>query len=459
MSISSSMFRSYDIRGVWGEDLNSETATIISKGIGTFFRNHDLRRVFVGHDDRLSSPEIFKALTANLLSCGLDVVDLGMILNPMMYFSWYELDANACVIVTASHNPAQYNGFKISLNKTSLSGEDYQAILQICQAGNFIAGQGLKEEVNIYPAYKKKIKEDIKLAKKMKVVVDCGNGTAGIYAPEILREIGCEVVELFSEPDGSFPNHDPYPQKTENYDLLRETILKEKADLGLAYDGDGDRLGVYDEKANFIENDRLAMIFAKDICFQNPGSKIVMNVSTSLSVKEYIETCGGELILWKTGYPNIVRKMKETRAIFGGEIAGHFFFRDRYFGYDDALYATFRVLEIVSKSSYRLSQIIAELPKYFETREVRVAVPEAFDKFTLTKKIAQEIKADYPEAEILDFDGLRFSFPDGWGLVRPSNTESVIGLRAEARTKPRLEEIKAIIDQKLKANNVNFFWE
>jgi phosphomannomutase/phosphoglucomutase len=266
------------------------------------------------------------------------------------------------------------------------------------------------------------------------------------------------VAPIFCESDGRFPNHDPYPQKVELYGELIKTV-KEGQEAGLTFDGDGDRLGVYDEKGNFVENDRLAMIFAEDICRKFPHPKIVMNVSTSLSVIDHIQKCGGETILWKTGYPFITSKMNEVGAIFGGEISGHFFFKDRYFGFDDALYAACRILELVSLSKEPLSAMVARLPRYYETREMRIDLPENLDKFAITQKIAGEIKAEYPESQMLDFDGLRFMFKDGWGLIRPSNTEPVIGVRAEAKTEERLSEIKKLIQNKLEANSVSFYWE
>ena len=458
-NIPADIFRTYDIRGIYGSDLTDEVINVVGKGVGTYFLNHGVKKVIVGRDNRINSPKTAEIFIQSLLETGCDVIDIGVCLTPMVYFSWYHLDANAAVMITASHNPAKYNGFKVSKNKKPLAGDDYQEILKICQKGEFSAGSGMKEEVSVWEAYKKSIKKNISLGREMKVVVDCGNGTASLFAPEILRELGCEVIALFSESDGSFPNHEPYPQKVELYGELIKTIKEKGADLGLSFDGDGDRLGVYDEKGNFVENDRLAMIFAQDICRKNPNSKVVMNVSTSLSVIEHIENCGGKLILWKTGYPFITEKMNELGAVFGGEISGHFFFKDRYFGFDDALYAGFRALEIASQDQRSFSEIISDLPKYYETREIRVKLPEDKDKFAVAGKIAEEIKKEYPESKILDFDGIRFVFNDGWGLIRPSNTEPVIGTRAEAKTPQRLEEIKGLIQKKLKDNGVELNWE
>ncbi|HUW24753.1 MAG TPA: phosphomannomutase/phosphoglucomutase [Patescibacteria group bacterium] len=459
MVIPTKIFRTYDIRGIFEEDLTEEVVAVIGRAIGTYFINQNLKRIIVGHDNRVSSPKIKDILIKNLLETGVDVVDLDTALTPFVYFSWHELDANATIMITASHNPVKYNGFKISRNKKPLVGEDYQEIMGICQKGQFAKGEGHLTQVNLWPAYKEAIKKAIRITRPLKVAVDCGNGTASLFAPEILRELGNEVATIFCESDGRFPHHDPYPQKIELYEELIKTLKAKNASLGLAFDGDADRLGVYDEKGNFVENDRLAMIFAEDICRKHPHPKIVMNVSTSLSVIEYIQKCGGEVILWKTGYPFIAEKMNEVGAIFGGEISGHFFFKDRYFGYDDALYAACRILEIVSLSQEPLSAIVARLPRYYETREMRIELSEDQDKFAIARKVATEIETEFPESQMLDIDGLKFIFADGWGLIRPSNTEPIISVRAEAKTPERLTEIKQLIQRKLEENSVSFSWE
>lgn len=458
MEINPQIFRDYDVRGIYNEDLTSEVAKKIGLSAGTYFQQNKVNSVSVGHDNRLSWPEIFEPLIQGLLESGCNVVDLGYSLSPFTYFSWYDIDVNASIIVTASHNPAKFNGFKMALNKMVVCGEELQKILKISQNGNFLQGKGERTIYNIFPNYLKKIKEDIHLDKPLKVVVDCGNGSASMFAPKILRELGCEVIPIFCESDGGFPNHDPYPQKKELYQKLIQTIIENGADVGLAYDGDGDRLGVYDEKGNFIENDRLAMIFAKDVLKENPGRKVVMNINTSMAVLEYFKQCGGEPLLWKTGYPNISKKMKEVDAIFGGEISGHFFFKDRYFGFDDAIYASLRFLEIISKNKEDFSVTVSNLPRYFETREIRIEVPSSSVKFAIMAKVINKLKKEFAPEMILDFDGIRFSFQDGWGLIRASNTESVIGVRAEAKSEKRLLEIKSVIENTLKENKLNIIW-
>lgn len=457
--ISSDIFRQYDIRGIYGQDLTDETAYIIGKGLGTFLQEKGVDRIAVGRDNRLSGETVCGNFTKGLLESGCNVEDFGLVLNPFIYFSWYYLDFNAGAIVTASHNPPQYNGFKLSLNKRPLFGEDYQKILKICQSGNFKEGNGELKENEIWTAYKQNILSTTCLKKKLKVAVDCGNGTASLFAPEILRDLGCEVFPIFCESDGSFPNHIPYPQQVEFYGKLKEEILANKLDVGITLDGDGDRVGIYDERGEYIESDRLAMIFAADICQKNANKKIVMNTTTSLAVIDYIKSKGGDFYLWKTGYPNITAKMKEIGAVFGGEISGHFFFKDKYYGFDDALYAGIRLLEILSYSDQPLSLIISVLPRYFETREFRVEIPKGIEKSGMIDKIKKEIRDEYPDVEIIDIDGIRFSFSDGWGLIRPSNTEPLLTGRAESKTKERFEQIKRIIKEKLAKVGVVLDWE
>lgn len=457
--ISAEIFRMYDIRGVYEKDLTDKAAYLIGKGVGTFILGKNVKKIAVGRDNRVSGGQVSQNFIKGLLDTGCDVVNFGFVLNPLIYFSWYHLDFNAGAVVTASHNPPEYNGFKISVNKRPLLGDDYQKIKDICQSGNFKSGSGTVYKGNIWPDYKKNILSSISLRRKLKIAVDCGNGTAGMFAPEILKDLGCEVTPIFCESDGTFPNHIPYPQKTEYYTKLIRKIKELNLDAGLAFDGDGDRLGIYDEKGNFIENDRLAMIFASSICKNYPNTKIVMNVSTSLSVIDYIKSCGGEFYFSKTGYPYISARMKELGSIFGGEISGHFFFKDKYYGYDDALYAGIRILEILSSGESSLSTIVSKLPKYFETREFRLEIPENADKFKIINDIKKEIMAEYPEVKVLDLDGIRFTLPLSWGLIRVSNTEPLLTGRAEGKTAEELKKIETIIKEKLKKYNVILDWE
>lgn len=460
MKYNPDVFRMYDIRGVFGRDLTNENVEALGKAIGTLFHEHKIEKCLVGRDNRKSGPTVSRSLIKGLCSTGIHVVNAGLIVTPMMYFSWFDLDLDAGIMITASHNPPQFNGFKIALHKQCIYGEKYQEIEKIAEAGKFMTGKGREEKYDIWPNYATKIKADIKLKRKLKLVLDCGNGTTGPYAPPLFKMLGCKVYGLYTESDGAFPNHPPYPQKIEHYGKLIKTIKKENADLGLAFDGDGDRVGVYDENGQFIENDRLAMLFTRNICPRFPGRKVVMNTSTSLAVLDDIKEHGGRPMLWKTGYPLITSKMKKVKAIFGAEISGHFFFSDRYYGYDDAIYAGARVAELASSSKGSFSGMFTDMPRYFETPEFRVPAPEKpdFNKFIIIDAIKREIKKEFPDAEVLDFDGVRFTINEGWGLIRASNTESLITGRAEAKTESDLKKLKNLIRSKLAKYKVKLNW-
>lgn len=457
-NISPGIFKAYDIRGIYGEEITEENSVLIGKGTGTFFLQNGVHKVFIGHDNRVSNPSIYNSFIEGVRNTGCNVVGFGLSLTQFMYFSWYKLDAEATVIVTASHNPAKFIGFKISMKGKPLITDSYQEIMKICQTGSFSEGRGQLESYNIFPAYKEEILKNIQLAKPVRVAVDCGNGTTGNFAPEILTEIGCEVIPIFCQSDGRFPNHDPYPQKVEYYGELIKILKSGKADIGLSFDGDGDRLGVYDEKGNYLEGDRLAMIIVDSLSGKIKSPKIVMSVNTTLAVIDYIRAKGVEFFFSKTGYPFTTRKMDEVGAIFGGEISGHFHFRDRYYGYDDGIYAACRVLEIITRKNLPFSALVAPLPRYFETKEIRIKLPVDIDKFKLTQALAEEFKIENPDWQVLEIDGFRFSFPDGWFLIRPSNTEQLIGIRAEAKNESRLAEIKNIVNSKFKKNNLVIEW-
>jgi len=442
------IFSTYDIRGIYFDQWNREDAFLLGQAFGTFFQKNKVNTVFLGHDNRLSSPEINQEVGNGLLKTGCQVIDLGTIIVPMIYFSWHHFDANATLMITASHNPPQYNGIKSSILKKVIFADQLQKIKEITLKKNFIKGAGKKEKKDIVAPYIKLLKEKIHLQKPLKIVIDTGNGTAGLFTAKIFKNAGCHVTSLFAKSDGSFPNHQPYPQKSEFYQKLKNQLQNSQYDLGLAFDGDGDRIGIYDANGNFIENDVIAAIFAKDICQKHPGAKIVLNVSATLAVLETIRKYGGQPILWHTGYPFITQKMKEIDAVFGGEISGHFFFRDRYYGFDDAIYSALRLLEIIA-SGKSLNQLIADIPHYYQIPEFRIPVPQNIDKYQLAQKIGQDIKKSHPEVEILNIDGARFSFENSWGLVRPSNTEPLLSGRAEGKTKKELDKIRKIINQKL----------
>ncbi|MBP8591468.1 phosphomannomutase/phosphoglucomutase [Candidatus Shapirobacteria bacterium] len=442
------IFSAYDLRGVVPQQWDEDDAYNLGRAFGTFFKKRGANTCYLGRDNRLTSPLIAKKISRGLRESGIDVVNLGIVITPMIYFSWHYFKACATVMVTASHNPPEYNGLKSSLNGRPIFEKDLEEIKQIFFKKTFSTGSGSEEKKEIAFAYINFLQENIKIRKDFKVAIDTGNGTVGLFAEKIFKNEGCRVTSLFAESDGSFPHHHPYPQKTELYAELVKKLKKGHYDLGLAFDGDGDRLGIYDSRGQFIENDLLAGIFSCDICEKNPGAKIVLNVSTTMEVLETVEEAGGQPLLWKTGYPNISQKMKEVGALFGGEISGHFFFADRYFGFDDAVYAALRLLELIEEKR-SLEKLREGFPHYCQIPEFRLKLPAGKNKYELIAEIGQSIEKKYPRAKILTIDGIRFSFPNGWGLIRASNTEPLLSGRAEGKTPQDLEKIRAIINEEL----------
>jgi phosphomannomutase/phosphoglucomutase len=457
--INPKIFREYDIRGVYGEDLTDEVAEEIGRACGTLYLGMGVGEVVVGHDNRVSSPAVSLSLIKGLLSTGCNVCDVDTVLTPMIYFSWYGIEASGAIITTASHNPAEFNGFKITAKRDVVTGEKVFGVLN---SGNYRHGQGKVRQFDLAELYFEEIISKIRLSKSLNVVIDAGNGTAGIFAPKLFRGLGCEVLELFCESDGNFPNHDPYPQKVEYYTKMVEMVKENKADLGIAFDGDADRFNVCDENGNFLGSDVLIALFAKEILKERPGSKVVVNVVNSQAVIDFIKQIGGVPIIWKVGYPNIQRKLKEEGGVLGGEISGHLYFADRYYGFDDAIYTACRVFELMGEKGMKLSQIYNEveslLPKYFSTKEERIDCPEE-KKFEIVSKVAEDWKRKF--SRVLDIDGVRVQFEDGWGLIRASNTESKLSIRAEAKTEKRLKEIKNTISTSLKPYKpqVNLNWQ
>ncbi len=463
MKVDPSIFRKYDIRAIWGKNLNEEVAYLIGRGFATYFKRHGQTQVVVNRDNRLSGQAIKTQIIKALTETGLDVIDLGIATSPMSYASWYLLDANASIDITASHNPPEYNGFKAGLNKTHFFDKQYEAIRDLVLQQDFepLTKTGKVTQHDIWPAYRQAVTKDIKLQRPIKVVLDCGNGTTSTTTPQILKDIGCQVIELFCSHDGSFPNHVPYPQKENFYTDLKQAIKTHQADLGIAMDGDGDRFGVYDENGNFVSNDLIGALIGIQIAQEHPRFKAVFNVSTSRQAIDHLEKAGVQVTLWKTGYPYIISKMKEIGALLGNEIAGHFFLKDRYWGFDDGTYAAVRFIEYLSSQTKSVSQLIKEMPQYLNTPEFRVPAPDEpnKNKFTIIRDITQEFKHKFPQAEIMDFDGMRITFPDNsWILIRNSNTEPLITGRAEAKTSERLEELKQLIVETLAKHDVQLDW-
>jgi phosphomannomutase/phosphoglucomutase len=451
LKIKPEIFREYDIRGVVDKDLTPDTVELIGKGIGTYFRRHERKEVALGRDHRLSSPLYSEALSRGLLSTGCGIVELGIIPSPLLYFAIYHKKMEAGVMITGSHNPPEYNGFKVMVGEETLYGEDIQSILTIIQNSDFIKEESTSRRTyDIIPEYKDYLEKNIKLKKKLKVVVDAGNGTAGVVACPIFKKLGCDVTELYCEMDGNFPNHHPDPTLPEALEDLIKEVIRSKAHLGIAYDGDGDRIGVIDDEGHIIWGDLLMVLFAQDILQRNPGAPIISEVKASKVFYEEVKKLGGRPIMWKTGHSLIKKKIKEEKALLAGEMSGHIFFADRYYGFDDAIYSSARLLEILSRSEKKLSQILSELPKTYNTPEIRVYASEEV-KFKIVEEVKKELSQKYP---IIDIDGVRAIFPEGWGLVRASNTQEVLVLRFEGDTEEALKaiekEVKGAVENAIK---------
>ena len=444
MNINPDIFRQYDIRGTVDKDLTPETVEWLGKAIGTYIRQHDRKEVVLGRDCRLSSPAFADILTKSLLSTGCDVVDLGVIPTPLLYFAIYYKHKESGVIITGSHNPPEYNGFKIMVGEETLYGPTIQEIYSIIKDGQFIEQQSeSKTSYNIIPEYEEYILKDIELDKKLKVVIDAGNGTAGFVASPIFKRLGCEVVEFYCEMDGTFPNHHPDPILPDALQELIQKVGETQADLGIAYDGDGDRIGVIDDEGNIIWGDQLMIIFARDILPTNPEAPIISEVKASKLLYDEIQNLGGRPVMWKTGHSLIKKKIKEDKALLAGEMSGHIFFADRYFGFDDAIYSSARLLEIVSRSDKKLSEMLSDLPQMFHTPELRIYASDQI-KLKIVEELKKELSQKYP---IIDIDGVRANYPTGWALVRASNTQENLVLRFEATTQEDLESIKKEVEQ------------
>jgi len=440
------IFRQYDVRGTVDEDLTEEVVEQLGQGYGAYVVNRGARRVSVGYDARLSSPRFRDALVQGMTSTGLDVVDIGMVPTPTLYFSLFHLDVDGGVMITGSHNPPEFNGFKLAWGRTTLYGEEIQEVRRIIEAGEYPRGEGAVSEQDIKPAYRRTLVQSIgQFERAVKVVVDAGNGLGGIFCPGLLQDLGADASGLYCEVDGTFPNHHPDPTVPGSLQDLIAEVGRQKAELGLAYDGDCDRLGVIDERGNIIWGDQLLIIFSREVLARQPGATIIFEVKCSQALPDEIERAGGVPLMWRTGHSFIKQKMKETNAPLAGEMSGHLFFADEYFGYDDALYASLRLVRLLARSTKTVSEMLADVPRYYSTPEIRIDCPDE-EKFQIVSELVEYFKKQY---EVVDVDGARILFGDGWGLVRASNTQPVLVLRFEARTPERLEEIKGIVVSKL----------
>ena len=440
------VFREYDIRGRFPEDLNPETVHHLGLSIGTYYRERGAGRISLGRDCRLSSPDLKEALLKGLLETGVDVLDVGMVPTPLLYFSLYHLDVDGGVQITGSHNPPDYNGFKVCLGKATIYGEEIQKIRKIAESGRFPTGKGREESREIIQPYLIHLQENLRPGReKRRVVVDAGNGVGGLVAPEVYRRMGLEVDPLFCEPDGRFPNHHPDPTIPEYLQTLIARVAEDSADLGIAFDGDADRIGVVDRDGRIIWGDQLMILFSRHILAGHPGAKIIGEVKCSQTLYDDIRKHGGVPIMWKAGHSLIKGKMKEEGALFAGEMSGHLFFADRYFGFDDAVYAGARLLEILTHTKEDLGALLADVPRMVSTPEIRMDCPDE-KKFQVVAGLAEEFKKDY---QVIDIDGARVLFDGGWGLVRASNTQPVLVLRFEAEDRGTLEKIRGIFMEKV----------
>jgi phosphomannomutase/phosphoglucomutase len=441
------IFKAYDIRGIVGKTLTADIVRRIGHGLGSLAVERGQRALAVGRDGRLSGPELATALMEGIRQAGIDTIDVGCVPTPVVYFAAHELGCASCVAVTGSHNPPDYNGLKMVIGGETLAGEAIQGIRQRVDAGQLSHGNGQASSADVQPAYLERITGDVRLARPMKIVIDCGNGVAGAIAPQLFRALGCELIELFCAVDGSFPNHHPDPSKPENLQEVIRALRETDAEIGLAFDGDGDRLGVVTKDGEIIYPDRQLMLFAADVLQRCPGQPIIYDVKCTRLLAPWIRQQGGEPLMWKTGHALVKAKLRETGAPLAGEMSGHVFFKERWFGFDDGLYAGARLLEILSRAA-DANAPLKGLPDSSSTPELNIVMQEG-EPFVLIDDLQRQ--AHFVGArEIITIDGLRVEYADGFGLARPSNTTPVVVLRFEADNAAALARIQADFRRVLK---------
>ncbi len=447
MSVNPAIFRAYDIRGVVNKTLTVDVVRTIGQAVATLYPN--CPRVAVGRDGRLSSPALAQALCEGLVAAGRTAIDIGQAPTPVLYYATHRLKTGAGIVVTGSHNPPDYNGLKLVMGGETLFGDAITAIYERIEKGALSEGNGEREIENLNQDYVERISEDVRLARPLRVAIDCGNGAAGPVASRLFTQLGCELIPLYCDVDGNFPNHHPNPSDLKNLKMLIETVRTEHLDLGLAFDGDGDRLGVIDNEGNVIWADRQMMLFAADVLERNPGVEIIYDVKSSKHLHSVIASHGGKPRMWKTGHSLIKAKMKETGALLAGEMSGHIFFKERWYGFDDGLYAGARLLEILSKDPRPSSEIFAALPNAISTPEIIVDLGEDGAQHAFMRKLVE--RADFSDANVSDIDGLRVDYPCGWGLVRASNTTPSLVIRFEADDESGLKQIQQIFRNQILA--------
>lgn len=441
------IFRAYDIRGIVGQSLTDATVYHIGRAFAAAAAARNIREVVVAADGRLSGPSLKQILTQGLTDSGCQVLDIGYVPTPVLYFAAHQRDDQTGIMITGSHNPADYNGFKMMLGGETLSGDQIQDLARCIERQAYVDGTGATQPLAIERAYSERILKDINLKRPMKVVLDCGNGIAGGIAPDLLEQLGCEVIPLFCEVDGTFPNHHPDPGKLKNLQDAIAAVKEHQADLGLAFDGDGDRVGVITPSGHVVYPDRVMMLFAEDVLSRNPGAEILFDVKCSRLLPQVIEQAGGKATMWKTGHSLIKRQMKACGALLAGEMSGHIFFKERWYGFDDGLYSAARLLEILSGRDEDADAIFSAYPEDISTPEINIEVRED-NKFTLVEALQQ---VEFPGGSVSHIDGVRVDYADGWGLMRASNTTPVLVLRFEAENDAALSRIKHEFQSRLSA--------
>lgn len=441
------IFREYDIRGVADRDLTDETIRNIGRAYGTYLRRDKKYEVCVGRDCRVSSPRIHQALLEGILSTGLHVIDIGLSTTPCLYFSIHYLAADGGIMITGSHNPPDHNGLKMCIGTASLFGSQIQELRKLIENKDFVKGVGKLREQPMLGEYQSYLSKAFTFKRKLKIVIDSGNGMTGLVAPKLFEDFGHKVISLYTEPDGRFPNHPADPSEPENLHELIETVKKEKADIGLGFDGDGDRVGVVDHEGNIIPGDKLMILFSRDILTDNPGAVVIADVKCSHLLFKDIAAHGGKPIMWKTGHSIIKSKMKEEGALLAGEMSGHIFFKHHWFGFDSGIYSACRMVQILDKTGSTIPELLKDVPKTFATPEIRFECPDDL-KFDLVRQAVDKFKKTY---KVVDIDGARVEFADGWGLVRASNTQPVLVMRFEATSEKRMNEIRALMEKEIES--------
>ena len=449
--MNSSIFREYDIRGIADEDLTDDVVSDIGLAMGTIFAKKGLKKISIGRDCRKSSERIFNVLSSSIIKAGISIVDLGMITTPVLYFSLYGLKIDGGVMITASHNPSDYNGFKAAIGKDVLSAAQIQEIKNIIRSKSFIqdATLGTIEELDLIDTYKKDILKSINLNKKIRIGVDCANTPIGLFAKDIMSDAGCEVYELYPEPNGDFPNHHPDPSVEENLKDLASLVKREELDFGISFDGDADRIGVVDENGSFIYSDMVLLLLARSVLKDNPGAKIIGEVKCSKNLFEDIKKNGGIPIMWRTGHSNIKRKVKDESAPLAGELSGHIFFADKHHGFDDALYAGLRLAEVASYHDGTFSSMLRDIPQMYSTPEMRIDFPEE-EKFKFIEQFTKFMESSMSSSHrLVTVDGIRIETDDGWALVRASNTQPALTIRFEANSEKNLKELMQYVQKEI----------